>query len=344
MGLLWDVLQALSGATGSADLAEKVVDRLFTRAASHARRALRVGRRRRAAALRPAAARRRRRAARAAGRRHHRSRARHRGDGRGDERACARRRVTTRGDAPAADARRAARDRRPHAGRRVPGRAVPSVLDVDRTDLHVLTGVANQLAVALDREHLAELHRVRAEHERRRLQAELQDLRSQQSPIVFQSAAMADLLVRARRVASTDTTVLVTGESGTGKEMLAQTLHQLSGRRAKPVRDRRLRRHSRHAHRLGALRPRARRVHRRAAALQRAGSPWPTAAPCSSTRSASCRSTCSRGCCASCRRRPSRWWAARARARSTCASSPPPTAGSRTKCGPAASARICSIA
>ncbi|HUU35959.1 MAG TPA: diguanylate cyclase, partial [Vicinamibacterales bacterium] len=30
MGLLWDVLQALSGATGSADLAEKVVDRLFS--------------------------------------------------------------------------------------------------------------------------------------------------------------------------------------------------------------------------------------------------------------------------------------------------------------------------
>ncbi len=110
----------------------------------------------------------------------------------------------------------------------------PAVLDVDRTDVHVLTGVATQLAVALDREHLAELHRVRAEHERRRLQAELQDLRSQQSPIVFQSAAMTDLLVRARRVAATDTTVLVTGESGTGKEMLAQTLHQLSGRRAKP--------------------------------------------------------------------------------------------------------------
>ena len=61
----------------------------------------------------------------------------------------------------------------------------PEALDLDKTDLPVLTGVAAQLAVALDREHLAELHRVRAEHERRRLQAEVQDLRSalQQQPV-----------------------------------------------------------------------------------------------------------------------------------------------------------------
>ena len=112
----------------------------------------------------------------------------------------------------------------------------PETLDLDKTDLPVLTGVAAQLAVALDREHLADLHRVRAEHERRRLQAEVQDLRSalQQDQIVFQSSAMNDLLSRARRVAATDTTVLITGESGTGKERLAQTVHQLSARRAKP--------------------------------------------------------------------------------------------------------------
>ena len=45
---------------------------------------------------------------------------------------------------------------------------------------------------------------------------------------------MNELLSRARRVAATDTTVLITGESGTGKERLAQTVHQLSARRAKP--------------------------------------------------------------------------------------------------------------
>jgi diguanylate cyclase (GGDEF)-like protein len=112
----------------------------------------------------------------------------------------------------------------------------PEALDLDKTDLPVLTGVAAQLAVALDREYLAELHRVRAEHERRRLQAEVQDLRSalHQSQFVFQSTAMNDLLSRARRVAATDTTVLITGESGTGKERLAQTVHQLSARKPKP--------------------------------------------------------------------------------------------------------------
>ena len=46
---------------------------------------------------------------------------------------------------------------------------------------------------------------------------------------------MADLLGTTRRVAVTDATVLITGESGTGKEMLAHTVHELSGRRGKPL-------------------------------------------------------------------------------------------------------------
>jgi DNA-binding NtrC family response regulator len=46
---------------------------------------------------------------------------------------------------------------------------------------------------------------------------------------------MADLLVTAHRVADTDATVLILGESGTGKEMLAQTIHQMSSRRNKPL-------------------------------------------------------------------------------------------------------------
>ncbi|MEP7117994.1 MAG: sigma 54-interacting transcriptional regulator, partial [Acidobacteriota bacterium] len=231
MGLLWDVLQALSGATGSADLAEKVVDRLAsvlhpTRTAlflsDDAGVRLLFGQQRLDDGVD--------------------ARVLQASDITEGERAIVaaavatgtvRQEATTSGD----------RDQLMLAVPLVTdGRTLgavclvgsPAVLDVDRTDVHVLTGVANQLAVALDREHLAELNRVRAEHERRRLQAELQDLRSQQSPIVFQSGVMAELLVRARRVASTDTTVLVTGESGTGKEMLAQTLHQLSGRRAKP--------------------------------------------------------------------------------------------------------------
>ncbi|MGE0816001.1 MAG: sigma 54-interacting transcriptional regulator [Vicinamibacterales bacterium] len=236
MGLLWDVLRVLSSAAGSTDLAAKVVERLFAvlhpaRAAlfvtSDAGERLLFGQQRpdERAVLRQLQP----------------------GDLTEDERAV----VSAAVDAGTVQQRSSVAtgpdgERRSQLAVGVPlitdGRTLgaiclvgsPEVLDLDRTDVHVLTGVAGQLAVALDREHLAERARVHAEHERRRLQAEVQGLKSQQSPIVFQSTAMADLLTRARRVAATDATVLVTGESGTGKEMLAQTLHQLSGRRTKP--------------------------------------------------------------------------------------------------------------
>ncbi len=236
MGLLWDVLQAVSSAAGSTDLAAKVVERLFavlhpTRAAlfvtGDAGERLLFGQQRLDDLGEP----------RAIGA----------GDLTEDERAV----VSAAVDAGAVRQRStqvvtADGERRPQVAVAVPlitdGRTLgavalvgsPEVLDLDRTDIHVLSGVAGQLAVALDREHLAERHRVHSEHERRRLQAEVLGLRSQQSPIVFQSAAMAEVMSRARRVAATDTTVLITGESGTGKEMMAQTLHQLGGRRARP--------------------------------------------------------------------------------------------------------------
>ncbi len=80
MGLLWDVLQVLSGSRGSAELAQQVVARLRTLLRSGARRAVHQRRRRPAAARRPAA--RQRRPAGAAGRRRRR-RGRAGVDGRG---------------------------------------------------------------------------------------------------------------------------------------------------------------------------------------------------------------------------------------------------------------------
>ncbi|HEV8217118.1 MAG TPA: sigma-54 dependent transcriptional regulator [Gemmatimonadaceae bacterium] len=52
--------------------------------------------------------------------------------------------------------------------------------------------------------------------------------------IVGRSAPMRALLERMKRVAVTDTTVLITGETGTGKELVARGVHALSPRARKP--------------------------------------------------------------------------------------------------------------
>ena len=49
--------------------------------------------------------------------------------------------------------------------------------------------------------------------------------------IVAQSAGMKAVLREARRVAATDSTVLLSGETGTGKELLAEAVHQASKRK-----------------------------------------------------------------------------------------------------------------
>lgn len=50
--------------------------------------------------------------------------------------------------------------------------------------------------------------------------------------IIGQSTAIRQAIELARKVAVTDTTVLLTGETGTGKEVFAQAIHQASPRRA----------------------------------------------------------------------------------------------------------------
>lgn len=52
--------------------------------------------------------------------------------------------------------------------------------------------------------------------------------------ITGKSAAMQRVLKKGRRVAATDTTVLLTGPSGTGKEVMARALHLASPRAKKP--------------------------------------------------------------------------------------------------------------
>jgi len=53
--------------------------------------------------------------------------------------------------------------------------------------------------------------------------------------IVGRSAALNGVLEHVRRVAPTDSTVLITGETGTGKELIARAIHSASGRRDKPL-------------------------------------------------------------------------------------------------------------
>ncbi len=52
--------------------------------------------------------------------------------------------------------------------------------------------------------------------------------------IIGRSEAMLTVFDQARRVAMTETTVLITGESGTGKELIAEAIHQNSPRRGHP--------------------------------------------------------------------------------------------------------------
>jgi DNA-binding NtrC family response regulator len=76
--------------------------------------------------------------------------------------------------------------------------------------------------------------------ERRRLVHEVRTLtdrvreRIDVAGIVAESAAMQQVLSTVRRVAPTDSTVLVTGDSGTGKELVAELLHRCSPRRDGP--------------------------------------------------------------------------------------------------------------
>jgi len=53
--------------------------------------------------------------------------------------------------------------------------------------------------------------------------------------LVGRSPAMLDVFARVRRVAATESTVLILGESGTGKQLVARAIHSLGDRRGAPL-------------------------------------------------------------------------------------------------------------
>lgn len=76
----------------------------------------------------------------------------------------------------------------------------------------------------------------RALRKGQRLEAENRTLRAERFPqIVAQSAAMRPVLDLISRVGPSDANVLITGENGTGKGLVAQTLHSVSLRAARPL-------------------------------------------------------------------------------------------------------------
>ena len=126
------------------------------------------------------------------------------------------------------------------------------------------------------------------------------EIRSVRS-MIGDSPALRRVLEQIDQVAPTDSTVLIQGETGTGKELIARAIHDRSQRARARRSSGQLRGAAPGAGRERALRPREGRLHRRDASSAAAGSSWPTAARCSSTRSASCRWSCRRSCCACCR-------------------------------------------
>lgn len=63
-----------------------------------------------------------------------------------------------------------------------------------------------------------------------RLRAQIERASGATPEIIAESPQMKEVLRLVRRVAPTDTSVLITGESGTGKELIAQAIHRLSNR------------------------------------------------------------------------------------------------------------------
>ncbi len=99
-------------------------------------------------------------------------------------------------------------------------------------------GAFDYLSKPINDDHLLVL--IRRALEYRQLEAEVRSLRSPSIELgvpgmVGHTPAMQEVYKTIGRVADSSATVLVTGESGTGKELVANALHEFSGRRARPL-------------------------------------------------------------------------------------------------------------
>ena len=101
------------------------------------------------------------------------------------------------------------------------------------SDVHLLTEVASQIAIAIDNalafRNIAEL-KDRLADEKVYLEEELQTAYNFDE-IIGENPGLKRVLKQAETVAPTDATVLILGETGTGKELVARAIHNMSARR-----------------------------------------------------------------------------------------------------------------
>jgi formate hydrogenlyase transcriptional activator len=99
----------------------------------------------------------------------------------------------------------------------------------------LLAAIADQVALAIENllayEEIAAL-KARLEEENVYLQEEVRT-EAAFGDVVGQSPALLGVLASVRKVATTDSTVLVRGETGTGKELIVRAIHDLSRRKDK---------------------------------------------------------------------------------------------------------------
>jgi transcriptional regulator with GAF, ATPase, and Fis domain len=114
----------------------------------------------------------------------------------------------------------------------------PSRFDWD--DAEVARRLADRIALVLSHRQLAEEARVAEETRRRaeRLEARVEALAREleahgKTRVVGRSGSWKETLRQVERVASSETTVLITGESGTGKEVISSLVHRGSPRAGK---------------------------------------------------------------------------------------------------------------
>ncbi len=109
-------------------------------------------------------------------------------------------------------------------------------------DADIARRIADQVALVLSHEKIAEEARIAAEarEEAARLEGRVAALTEQLASIggarkiIGKSKSWRDVLDLVSKVAKTETTVLLTGESGTGKEVVARAIHAASPRSGKP--------------------------------------------------------------------------------------------------------------